>query len=105
MAVVTYEIATDIVLPNITVERKYADGVLMAYRLTANEGYVLHSPSLDAEVEDPFTGDTVIEQYYYRQATIPKVVPFENWDWHAVLESTVPPDMIFGVGDNNHEVM
>ena len=106
MAVFTYEIATDIVLPNITVERKYADGVQSAYRITANEGYVLHSPSRDVEVTDPMTGETHIEQYYYRQATIPVVRPVETWDWHAVLESDVPADMIFGGGGNNdHEVM
>ena len=103
--VVVYEIATDIVLPNITVERKITDGVHRAYRLTANEGYVLHSPSLDVEVPDPYTGETHIEQYYYRQATITVVQPVANWDWHAVLEDSVPADMIFGGGNNNHEIM
>jgi hypothetical protein len=85
MAVITYEVATDIIIPNITVERKYADGVLMAYRLTANDGYVLHNPNLDSEVEDPITGDMVVERYYYRQATIPKVVPVDSWGFEAVL--------------------
>ena len=98
---IVYEIATDIIRDNITVERKYIDGVLKAYRLTANEGYVLHSPSLDAEVQDPMTGETHIEQYYYRQRTVTSVRPISSWDWHAVLESSVPSDMIFGGGGNN----
>lgn len=105
MAVITYEITTDIVIPNITVEKQFIDGVHKAYRLTANEGYVLHSPSLDVEVEDYETGEIHIEQYYYRQCTIPVVRPVSTWDWHAVLESSVPADMIFGGGDNDHEVM
>lgn len=103
---IVYEIATDIVRENITVERKYIDGVLKGYRLTANEGYVLHSPSLDVEVEDPMTGETRIEQYYYRQWNLTAVRPISTWDWHAVPESDVPADMIFGGGNNNdHEVM
>lgn len=105
MAVITYEIAPDIVLENITVERKYADGVQTAYRLTPNEGYVLHSPSLDSEIVDPMTGETRIEQYYYRQATLTVVRPVSTWDWHAVLETDVPADMIFGGGNNEHEKM
>ena len=105
MAVITYEIATDIVLPNITVERKYADGRHLSYRLTPKEGYVLHSPSLDVEVQDPMTGETHIEQYYYRMRSITVAQPVSTWDWHAVLESSVPADMIFGGGNNDHEVM
>jgi hypothetical protein len=100
-----YEIATDIVLENITVERKYIDGIHKGYRITANEGYVLHSPSLDSEVFDPMTGETRIEQYYYRQWNLTAVRPISTWDWHAVLESSVPADMIFGGGGNNAEVM
>ena len=105
MAVITYEEATDIVIENIKVERKYADGVQTAYRLTPHEGYVLHSPSLDGEVYDPETGLTHTERYYYRMRSISAVRPVSTWDWHAVLESSVPADMIFGGGNNDHEVM
>lgn len=105
MAVITYEIASDITIENIKVERKYADGVQTGYRLTPNEGYVMHSPSLDVEVEDPMTGETHIEQYYYRLCIIPVARPVSTWDWHAVLESSVPADMIFGGGNNDPEVM
>lgn len=103
--VITYAPETDIVLDNITIERKYHDGVHKGYRLTANEGYVLHSPSLDAQIEDPMTGETVLEQYYYRQCFITVAQPVSTWDWHAVLESSVPADQIFGGGNNDHEVM
>ena len=101
----TFTPETEIVIPNITIERHYIDGVHKAYRLTANEGYVLHSPSLDVEVEDPMTGETRIEQYYYRMCSIPVARPVSTWDWHAVPENDVPADMIFGGGNNDHEVM
>lgn len=100
-----FELETEIVIPNITIERQYINDVHTGYRLTPNEGYVLHSPSRDVEVEDPMTGETHIEQYYYRMCSIPKAKPVSAWDWHAVLESSVPPDMIFGGGNNDHEVM
>lgn len=106
MATITFEPATDIVLENITVQRKYVDGVLSSYRLTPNEGYVLHNPELDVTSFDPITGEEITEQYYYRQANIAARYAVETWTWHAVLESEVPADMIFGDGDNNnHEVM
>lgn len=100
-----FELETEITLPNITIERKYVNELHRAYRLTANEGYVLHSPSLDSEFFDPMTGETRVEQYYYRQATVNVVQPVETWDWHAVLESSVPPDMIFGGGNNKPELI
>ena len=103
MAVFTYEIATDIVLPNITVERQYADGVHIAYRVRPNEGYVLHNPALDVSYEDEF-GNEIFEQYYYRETIIPVQQIPSTWGWEAVLESDVPADMIFGVGDNDHEI-
>lgn len=98
-----FEKEMEIKLSNITIERKYVNGLHKAYRLTANEGYALHSPSLDTETEDPMTGEKSIEKYYPPQATVNVVQPVETWDWHAVLETDVPPDMIFGGGNNEHE--
>jgi hypothetical protein len=104
MAVITYEVATDIIIENITVERKYADGVQTAYRLTSNEGYVIHNPELDETYTTP-EGETVTNQYYYRQAVIAVRYAPETWTWHAVLENSVPADMIFGNDNPEHEVM
>lgn len=100
MAVFTYEIATDIVLPNITVERQYVDGVHNAYRVRPNEGYVLHNSDLDVSYEDP-DGNIIHEQYYYRETVIPVQYPVSMWNWEAVPESDVPADMIFGIGDDH----
>lgn len=96
MAVYTYETANDIVIDNITVERKYTDGVHTAYRITAKNGYVLHDPQLDSTCEDPETGETVTEQYYYRQAGIALRNSPDTWTWEAILENTVDENCIFG---------
>lgn len=100
-----FELEKEIKLPNITIERKYVNDVHKAYRLTANDGYSLHSPSLDTETEDPMTGEKSIERYYPKQATVNVVQPVETWDWHAVLETDVPADQIFSGGNNDHKVM
>lgn len=96
----TFTPETKIVIPNVTIEKKHVDGVHKAYRLTANEGYVLHSPSADEERDNPMTGETVLYQYYYRQATQNVAQPVSTWDWQAVPENDVPADMIFGGGNN-----
>lgn len=97
-----------ITLPNITVEEMYIDGILKAYRLTANEGYVMYdTTATDTEIEiDPDTEEEieVPVTYYYRQVTYPIRVPVENWTYVAVLESTVDENYIFGGGDTNPPV-
>lgn len=98
-----YETSTEIAIPNIIVEKTFYDDEHMGYRLRPENGYVLHSPSQDVVVEDPMTGETRTEQYYYREVNIPKVKPVSAWDWEAVLESDVPADMIFGGGNNNDQ--
>lgn len=106
MAVITFEVATDINLPNITVERKYADGVQTAYRLTANSGYVMYDTTENATEFDPDTGEEIPVIYYYRQVTYPVRYSPNTWTYVAVLESSVDENYIFGGGDNNdHEVM
>ena len=91
MANITFEPST-ITLPNITVTEKYADGVLSAYRLTANEGYVMYDTAANdiAPMPDPETGEIIPVPitYYFREATIPINVPLEKWSWRAVREET-----------------
>lgn len=99
MAEIVYVVSPTITLPNITVEEKYKDGVLISHRLTTNEGYVMYNTAennTEPQI-DPETGDYVIDQitgmpveipitYYYKQATIPIRVPVENWTWVAVVD-------------------
>lgn len=115
----TYVVSETITLPHITVEEKYNDGVFAAHRLTAHEGYVLVDRNDEPEMApqiDPETGDFAIDPetglvievpvlYYYRQVTVNKNVPLENWSWEAVLESTVDENYIFGLPQEKPEVM
>lgn len=96
MAVYTYEIATDISLPNITVYRRLKDGELTAYRLTANEEYVMYNTASDFTHIDE-EGNEYERIEYYRQATISKSVPVEDWTWVAVPEADIPADQIYGL--------
>lgn len=103
-----YTVSPTITLPNITVEEKYIDGVLKAHRLTAHDGYVMYDTLAENyEPADPMNpgGEQVRVNYYFRQATIPIRVPFENWGWVAVLESEVDENYIFGGDTNKPEVM
>lgn len=50
MAVWTYENVTPSLIPNTTMELGYSDGVAKLYRITPNEGYVLHDNT--GEYED-----------------------------------------------------
>ena len=101
---------SNIVLPNITVQEKYSNDVLVSYVLTANDGYVMYdTTATDTEPKiDEETGETieVPVTYYFRQATYPVRVPVENWTYVAVLESTVDENYIFGGGgnDSDHEI-
>lgn len=89
MVVITYEPST-VTLPNITVENQIADGVHVGYRLTANEGYVLHDTSSDTPILDEAgnpSGEIYIE--YCKQAFIAIRNNPINWTWESVKESEV----------------
>ena len=45
MANFTTELATDIIFPNMSIYRKYCDGVLSSYEVYPNSGYVLYDVS------------------------------------------------------------
>ena len=122
MAEYTYEVATDIVLPNISVQKLYEDGVHISFELTTDPGYVMYMASIDQpdvdqtetevatvdenEVVSPDENETemaVPEENedpvepisYFRFCSIPADVPVESWAWVAVPESTVSVDQIF----------
>lgn len=102
---IVHIVSQTITLPNITVEEKYIDGVLKSHRLTANAGYVMYDRNANDTEWNEDLQEYVPVTYYYRQVTIPVRIPVENWGYEAVMESTVDENYIFGVGDNNHEVM
>lgn len=104
-AVYTEEVATDIVFPNITICRQYADGVLYGYRAYPNEGYVMYDTTDNNIDFDAETGEEISVTYYYTMAGFPANFNFANFTWVAVPRSEVDENYIFGGGDNDHEVM
>lgn len=106
MAVITY-LPTEHNFPNLTVEGRYSDGVLVGYRLTANEGYVFYDSTANDTEMDPETMMPIPVTYYYTLAYMPINCNFANFPYVAVLRSEVDENYIFGGGENEpeHEVM
>lgn len=92
-------------IPNITVYNKYCDGEHYAFKVVPNDGYVMYDSTANNIELDPDTMEEISVIYYYRSSDIP--LRSENYInvWVAVLETEVDENYIFGVGDNNHEVM
>lgn len=105
MATYTYEMTTEFNVPNITVYKRLRDGVLVGYRINANEGYVFYDSRATNMEPDPETGIERPVTYYYVVAALPVTFNFENCPYIAVPRSTVDENYIFGGTNNNHEVM
>ncbi len=97
MANIVYEIATDIVYPHLTIERRLSDGVLAGYRLTANAGYVMYDTNDKNTELDPDTMAETPVTYYYTVAILPTNFNFDNFSWVAVPRDSVEENYIFGV--------
>lgn len=105
MAEFRQELATDIVFPNISVFRKFRDGVHCGYEVYSNEGYGMYDTTAnDTEILDPEIGP-VPTTYYCTWLSCPVNFDFANFTYVAVPRNTVPEDHIFGGGDNNHEAV
>lgn len=103
---VTYEIATDLVFPNITIFRRMVDGVHKGYQMNANDGYVVYDTTANNTELDPDTMEERPVTYYYTGAFLPTNYNFANFPYVAVPRDSVDENYIFGGGDNNdHEVM
>jgi hypothetical protein len=113
----TYEDLIPSLIPNTTMQKSLLDGVLRAYRITPNEGYVLHDKARDI---DEFNPETNEREFYlgYTRSTVscgfnydfsPVEVVDENGvirtgygalrELFAIPESEVPADHIFGITD------
>lgn len=109
MAVI-YEELNPSPIANITVIKGIVDGVHKNYRLTPNEGYVLHDNMLDTEEIDPETLEptgNIILGFYAGTRSVPASYNFtvNPREFYAVLENEVPGNsMIFNV-EPDHEIM
>lgn len=104
MATWTYEVATEYDFPNITVYRRYKDGVHNSWRVNANDGYVMYDTTANDYEIDPETMEEIPVTYYFTVMSCPLNYPFDNFTWVAVLRSTVDENYICGVGSNDHEL-
>lgn len=114
----SFEIVTPTIIPNTTMEKGMLNGVHKVYRITPNEGYVLHDKVADEETLE----GGIIRRYGVGSASCganydftPLFVTDEHGntftaygaqrEFYARLQSEVDGDNIYGVGDNNHEIM
>ena len=105
MATWTYEVATEYNFPNITVYRKYRDGVHASWRFVSNEGYVMYDTTANDMEPDPETLEERPVIYYYTNVDCPLNYPFHNFTWVAVPRDSVDENYIFGVDEPEHEIM
>lgn len=84
MEAYTQEAATDIVFPNITVYRRYLDGVHCAFEVYSNEGYVMYDTTANVTELDPDTMEEIPVTYYCTWITCPASYNFDNFPWAAV---------------------
>lgn len=111
MAIWTEEVVTPTPIENATAVKRLSDGVHKTYRITPNEGYVLHDNMLDEEVVDPESGEPtgeVILRYYEGTRSVAASYDFvaNPREFYAVLRTTVPEDNICGGGNTpDHEIM
>ncbi len=108
MATITYEDVIPSPIENTTVVKGLLNGNHRNYRITPNDGYVLHDNARDWIETDPVTGDTIVVKGYSR-GTVSCGASYDfvenSREFYAVPESSVPADHIFGIGNNDHEVM
>ena len=102
MAEITYVDVIPSLIENTSMQQRLNDGVPVTYRITPNEGYVLHDNILDEEND----GELVLG---YRTSTASCSVNYDFTtnprEFYAVLASEVPEDRIFGIVGPKPEVM
>lgn len=105
MSEFTVVVANEYKFPNITVYKKLENGIQYAWRINANDGYVMHRATANNTELDPETGEEIPVTYYYTVAHCPLNYNFGNFSWVAVPRDSVDENYIFGTGNNDHEVM
>ena len=125
----TYEEVIPTPIPNTKVEKMLNNGVHRTYRITPNEGYVLHDNRVNEEVIDPETleptgeiimfyavGSTTVRYDYDFTVVVPDTITDINGntiavnkvgacEFFAVPRNLIPENQTFGVGNNDHEIM
>lgn len=102
----TYTVSTEHnIYPNLTVYDRFWDGEPSGWRVNANEGYVFYDANANDIGLDPETGEEIPVTYYYTVQAMSRYYNWANFALVAVPREDVDENYIFGIGDNNHEVM
>lgn len=86
---------TEFNIDNITVLNKLYGGELYAYKIIANNGFVMYDATAEDKYTDAETGAEVPCVHYYRNVDIPIKYGNAIKDYVAVEESAVNKDFIF----------
>ncbi len=105
MAVYTKEVTTEYTFPNITLYKLLKDGVQYAWEIRPIEGYVMYDTRDENYELDPETQEEIPVTYYYTVAGLPLRYDFANFPWVAVLRNSVDENYIFGLPENEHEII
>ena len=107
----TYEAVTPSPVENATVVKALRDGVHRTYRITPNEGYVMHDKEFDHEEYDDETGEptgNILLGFRTSMASVAASYDFvaNPREFYCVLENEMPEGAeLFGGGNNETEVM
>jgi hypothetical protein len=116
MAII-YEVMEQTLIENTTMELGIENGLAKKYRITPNQGYVMHDNRYDSYNEYDEEGNGVGEPILgYRTSTascsVRQLVVDENgnittnvYDFYAVPASSVPADQIFGKVEQTPEII
>lgn len=96
MAEFKNELATDINLQNISVYRKFRDGVHCAYEVFADEGFVMYDKKAQNTELDPETNEIVPVTYYYTWISCPLNCDFGAFSYEATERANVNEKYVFG---------
>lgn len=104
-ATIEYVLATEYNYPNIEIYRRMVDGVQNGWKIATVEDYVMYDTTANDMEHDPETDEYVPVTYYLTVAHKPQNYNWNNFHYVAVPRDSVDENYIFGVGDNNHEIM
>lgn len=99
------ELLTQTLIPNTTMHKHYnTNNVFTGYKITPNDGYVLHDKQYDQYEDYDENGEPIGNPILgYRTSTASCAANYDFTanprEFYAVLASEVPADQIFGVTD------
>lgn len=89
------EIDTEIIFPNITVYRLFANGELYGYEVVPIDGYVMYNPNDNVKENNKETGEKLDVIYYRKIAVLPKNYNFNNFPYISTPRNGVDENYVF----------